>query len=93
MRVKQGRGEALLALGLAELHTKPLEPFASVVGDEALQSDEVDEVPRILRGLEHLPSLTGDLPGGVDVAREVGDVALRAQDRAVGSVTFWGQAS
>src|SRR5512132_2009030 len=93
MRVEQGRGETLLALGQAELHTEPLEPFASIVGDETLQSDEVDEMPRILRGLEQLPSLIGNFPGGVDVAGEVRQVSLRAQDRAVRGVTFLGKPS
>ena len=87
MRVEQGRGEALLALGEAELHTKPLEPFASIVGNEALQGDKVDEMPRILRGLEQLPSLIGDFPGGVDVAVEVGQVSLRARRIALSAAS------
>ncbi len=91
--VEERRCEALLALGQAELHTKPLEPFASIVGDEALQGYEVDEMPRVIRGLEQLPSLIGDFPRSVDITGEVRQVPLRAQDRAVRGVTFLGKPS
>ena len=63
----------------AQLHPEPLEPLTSVVSDQALQGDEVHELPRVVRGVEERPTLVGDLPRGVEVAVEVREVPARSR--------------
>ena len=59
--------------------------------DQALQHDQLDDVPRVVRGLQHVSGLARDVPRGVEVSGEVGEVSLRPQDRAVRGVPFQGQ--
>ena len=89
VRVEQRRDQPLLALGPPQLDPEALEPLAALVGDQPLQRDQVHQVPLVVRGVQRLPRLAGDRPGGVDVAGEVGDVA-RAASRigAVGRVAL-----
>ncbi len=88
VRVEQSRDEPLPASGASELVPEALEPLTARVGDQALQREQVDERHRVVWGPQQGTALVRDLPRPFDVAGEEREVALRDQDRAVGSVTL-----
>ena len=86
--VEEGAGQAVVSLGATQLGAEAREPLAALVGQQALQPHQVDQVPRVVHAPQPLARLGRDPPGGLHVAGEVGQDALREQERAVGLVAL-----
>ena len=83
VRVEHRRGELRVLCRGAELTTEPVEPLAAVVGDHALEGDDVEQAVRRSRRQGHGASRLDRRVGAVDVTGEVGEHAPRQEDCAV----------
>ena len=77
-----------LVLRAPQLVVEPLEPLSALVGDQPLQGHQVHQLPGIVGSLQLLVRPRDDVPRGLDVAAEVGEVTARQQDRTVGGVVL-----
>ena len=74
-----------VVLRTTQLAQEALEPLAPLVGDQALQPDEVHDLPGVAR-LEQRARRVRGLPRRVEVAGEVGQAAAGQQQRSVRGV-------
>ena len=69
--VEEGAGQPLVSLGPPQLGAEAREPLPALVRQQAVQPDEVDQVPRVVDPPQPLAGLGSDPPGGLHVAAEV----------------------
>ena len=83
VRVEDRRGKLRVLGRGAELATEPVEPLAAVVGDHALEGDDVEQAVRCSGRQGHGASRFYCRVSGVDITGEVGEHAPHQQDCAV----------
>ena len=83
VRVEDSAGQALVSVCPPQLGAEAREPLSTLVGQQTLQPHQVDQVPRVVDPAQPFAGFGRDLPGGLHVASEVGQVALGQEQRGV----------